>query len=100
EIDVPRIDRWGGALIALPQMIAEVEQRSRINAAALLANATSLSTKALADKFTVRAAFGSPGQAVAQAARHYDLTALSLRRGSVEQEALAEDIMFGSGRPL
>lgn len=101
EINVPGLaDRWGGALISLPQMVAEVEQRSRENATGLLANATSLSTNFLANKITVRAAFGSPGQTIAQKARNYDLTALSLKRGSVDQVALAEDIIFGSGRPL
>lgn len=101
EIDVPDLaDRWGRALIALPQMAADVEQRSRHNATSLLSGVDLLSERVTADRSRIRAAFGDPGQAVARQARHYDLAAMTMRNGSVEHSALAEHIIFGSGRPL
>lgn len=101
EIDVPDLaDRWGGALIALPQMVADVEQRSRQNATNLLSGVELLSERLTTDRSKIRAAFGDPGQAVAQRARHYDLTAMTMRDGSAEHSTLAEDLIFGSGRPL
>jgi nucleotide-binding universal stress UspA family protein len=101
EINVPDLaDRWGGALIALPQMIADAERRSRQNASDLLLSTRGLSQRLLAETFTIRAAFGSTGPAIARRARHHDLSAMTLRRGSVEHAALAENLMFDSTRPL
>jgi Universal stress protein UspA and related nucleotide-binding proteins len=101
EIDVPDLaDRWGAALVALPQMAAEVERRSSQSAADLLSAASSSSKRLVAEQLTIRAAFGDPGAAVSQRARHHDFTALPIRRGSVDHQAVAEDLLFGSGRPL
>jgi nucleotide-binding universal stress UspA family protein len=101
EIDVPDIaDRWGGALVALPQMVADAERQSRNSARELLESVHGLSQRIVAESYTMRATFGSPGLVVARRAQHHDLSAMPLRHGSVEQASLAESLMFDSGRPL
>lgn len=101
EIEVPDIaDRWGTSLIALPQMAAEVESRSRQCAADLLHRASFIESKLEADRLTIRAAFADPGPAVARQARHHDFSAFVMRSHSADHQSLTENLIFGSGRPV
>lgn len=92
--------RWGARLVALPQMVAEVEQRSGSAASRLLQSAQEQPGSFNVEISTIKALFGDPGQAVAAHARNHDVTALLFRGGSAESQAIVEDVMFGSGRPL
>lgn len=101
EIDVPDLaNHWGAQLAALPQMAAEVERRSHGRAVNLLETATALTTTLEASTFRLRAAFTDPGLAVAAQARYHDVTAIQMRPGSANWKAIAEHLLFGSGRPL
>jgi nucleotide-binding universal stress UspA family protein len=101
EIDVPALnDHLGSGLLGLGQMAAEIEERSRNRAADLLAALQAESSKLRSETVSLRAAPGTFGLGVARQARHHDLTAISMRKGSADQQAIAEDILFGSGRPL
>lgn len=101
EIDVPDLaDRWGSSLMALPQMMAEVEGRSRRCAADLLHHASMLESRLQAHSFTIRAAFADPGPAIAKQARHHDLSVFAMRDRSADHQGIAENLIFGAGRPL
>jgi nucleotide-binding universal stress UspA family protein len=101
EVDVPDLaDRWGAALIALPQMAAEVEGRSRQTAAELLREASLLTPGPTVSCTTLKTRFTSPGTTVSRAARNHDLAALFTRSGVESSNELAEELLFGSGRPL
>lgn len=101
EVDVPNMaDRWGSALVSLPQMVTEVEERSRRNVADLLVVAGNLQTNLASTHLRVKSAFGDPGTAIVRQARCHDFTCLLMRPGSVDCAAIAEDLVFGSGRPL
>ncbi|MDB5473438.1 MAG: UspA [Devosia sp.] len=91
---------WGSRLVSLSQMVAEVEQRSRSAASRLLEAAQQQTSSFSVERSTITAPFGYPGQTVASRAQNYDVTAVLLPPGNVEIRAIAEDIMFGSGRPL
>jgi hypothetical protein len=100
EIDVPDLaNRWGAALISLPQMIAEVEARSR-RLAQHLTQETSESHGPLAVHHqVVRAVFGQVGSALLPHARSHDLSLVAIDTGSDEKAGLAETFIFGTGRP-
>jgi nucleotide-binding universal stress UspA family protein len=101
EANVPDLaDRWGAQLASLPKMAAEMEQRSRSRAETFVAAAMAVPGKFRSQTTRLRAAFLDPGQAVAAASRHHDITLLQLRPGSEMGKAVAEHILFGSGRPL
>lgn len=101
EIDVPDLaNQWGAHLAALPQMAAEVERRSHDQAVNLLEHAKALATTLEISTFRLRAAFIDPGLAVAVQARYHDVTAIQMRPGSANLNAVAEHLLFGSGRPL
>lgn len=101
EIEAPDLSEWWArALVSPAQIKGRADHRNHRIAAGLFATSPRLNTNVSVERLTVRAPLGSYGQTVAQTARNYDLTALSLKRGSVEQAALAEDIIFGSRRPL
>lgn len=100
-VDVPDLTgRWGSGLIALPQMVAAVEQKSQANAAELLDMAAKLTTSAVAKSVTIKAVFGDPGPAIAQRSRYHDITVLPFAAGKAVHAEVAEDIIFGGGRPL
>jgi nucleotide-binding universal stress UspA family protein len=100
EIDVPALnDHLGSGLLGLGQMAAEIEERSRNRAADLLAALQAEPSKLRSETVSLRAAPGTFGLCVARQARHHDLTA-QCGKGSADQQAIAEDILFGSGRPL
>lgn len=101
EIDVPDlVNHWGAQLAALPQMAAEVERRSHDRAVNLIEHAKALKTTLEAGTFRLRAAFADPGLAVAAQARYHDITAIQMRPGSENLKAVAEHLLFGSGRPV
>jgi nucleotide-binding universal stress UspA family protein len=101
EIDVPDLaGRWGASLVALPQMVAEVESRSRRCAADLLHHASLLESTLHADRLTIRAAFADPGPAIARQARNHDFSAFAVRNQSTDHQTIAESLIFGAGRPL
>lgn len=101
EIDIPDLaDRWGSRLIALPQMIAEVEDRSRRDAAELLQETMRFDTEVQTHSITIRVPLGGAGLSLANRARNYDFSAMPTLHGSTEHRAVAEDLLFESGRPL
>lgn len=100
-IEVPDLtSRWGAALIALPQMVARVEQRSQANAADLLDMAATFRTAALVKNVTIKAVFGDPGTAIAHRSRYHDVTVLPIATGTAIHAEIAQDLIFGGGRPL
>jgi nucleotide-binding universal stress UspA family protein len=100
EIDIPNLaNRWGAALTALPQMIAQVEANSR-QAAENLARETNGAFGALAIRHhPVRAMLGSVSPTLLPYALNHDLT-LVAAGGSDEKLSVAEGFIFGSGRPV
>lgn len=101
EIDIPNLaDSWGAHLAALPQMVAEIERRSLAKAVSLIDQATALKSKLEVGTSRLRAAFADPGLAVSAQARYHDITAMQMRPGSENWKAVAEHLLFGSGRPL
>jgi nucleotide-binding universal stress UspA family protein len=101
EVDIPNLaDRWGAKLIALPQMVAEVEERSRSDAREMLAEAERFDTDLQVETRTRRALLGDVGLALAREASSHDLAAMVSVPSDAEHRAIAEDLLFHSGRPL
>nr|WP_295887385.1 universal stress protein [uncultured Devosia sp.] len=101
EIDVPDLaNRWGAALISLPQMIAEVEARSRRLAQHLKQETSGVGGPLAVHQQMVRAAFGQVGSALLPHARSHDLSLVAIDAGSDEKTGLAETFIFGTGRPV
>ncbi|MBD8064411.1 GNAT family N-acetyltransferase [Devosia sp. PTR5] len=101
EVDVPDLaNRWGAQLISLPQMIAEVEARSR-ELARQLTEATQGRPDALIySHTTVRAPYGDVAAALLPHARSRDLSLAIVSPGSDEKSSIAEALIFGTGRPV
>jgi nucleotide-binding universal stress UspA family protein len=101
EVDVPDLsNRWGASLIALPQMIADVEARSRQAAHQLKQATIAAKGSVTIHHQMVRVALGQTGPALLPFTRYHDLCLLPTSAGSAEKAMLAETIIFGSGRPV
>ena len=101
EIDVPDLaNRWGGALIALPEMISQVEARSRKLARELEEATTHAGGKLHSSHQMVRAMFGEVGQTLLPLARYHDLSLVLIQSGSEDKAMLAETLLFGTSRPV
>ena len=101
EIDVPDIaNRWGSALIALPQMVAKVEADSRSIAHDLRQRTASEHPPLLIHHRMLSAPFGQVGPALVPHAAGHDLSLVGIESGSDEKAMLAEALIFGTGRPV
>ncbi|RYG57701.1 MAG: hypothetical protein EON56_01870, partial [Alphaproteobacteria bacterium] len=91
EIDLPNLaDRWGGSLVALPGMIAEIEASSRKHAKLLVQRTGSDIAGLSATRETFRALLGQAASAFVAKARFHDLSLVAIAPGSSEKISLAE----------
>jgi len=101
EIDIPDLrNRMGAAFINVEGMAAAAEARSRGAAHALLSQAEAIAAPMEARTETVRVTLDQVGSAAARRARYHDLALVSLDNASSDHRALAESLVFGSGRPV
>lgn len=100
--DFPRVaNALSSLLLDVPGMIRDAEARSRANGDALLAAITAMATQAGVG-IEAGARDSQPelaGDAAAEEARYFDLSLVPMPRDGEQGRAIAEGLMFGSGRP-
>jgi nucleotide-binding universal stress UspA family protein len=100
EIDLPNVaDRWGASLVALPQLIAKIEASNRETAKRLVGQTCTEISGLAATRETLRTMLGQAAWAFVARARYHDLSITGIAAGSSEKISLAEQLIFGTGRP-
>ena len=98
----PMYNRLANALIGMDKMIADVEAASGTRALACLQGITAqgeargLVVRTLVEQVPLYGA----AERLRMRARTYDLTLLSIAAGPGDDRAIAEAVLFGSGRPI
>ena len=100
--DFPTISSaLGNMLIDVPGLIGGAKAQCRARGEAVIqALSAELASLEIPLRITkVECHPGSEGDIVASLARYHDLALLGIKRGDVTQQATAEAVVFGSGRP-
>lgn len=100
--DFPTISSaLGNMLIDVPGLIGGAKAQCRARGEAVIqALSAELAALEIPLRITkVECHPGSEGDVVASLARYHDLALLGIKRGDVTQQATAEAVVFGSGRP-
>ena len=100
--DFPTISSaLGNMLIDVPGLIGGAKAQCRARGDAVIqALSAELAALEIPSRITkVECHPGSEGDIVASLARYHDLALLGIKRGDVTQQATAEAVVFGSGRP-
>ena len=100
--DFPTISSaLGNMLIDVPGLIGGAKAQCRARGDAVIqALSAELAALEIPSRITkVECHPGSEGDVVASLARYHDLALLGIKRGDVTQQATAEAVVFGSGRP-
>ena len=100
--DFPTISSaLGNMLIDVPGLIGGAKAQCRARGEAVIqALSAELASLEIPSRITkVECHPGSEGDVVASLARYHDLALLGIKRGDVTQQATAEAVVFGSGRP-
>lgn len=101
EVNVPAIGYvFGAEMINVSGLIEEAEKQSRANALRLLKRVASAQSTIPVTTSRVRLREEQVGSSASVMAQLRDLSIVQIRHGDSSQRRLAEDLIFGSGRPL
>lgn len=99
EVEIPDVrPRLGAQMVDVAGLAAQIEAGSRTISRALLDAAASSSPAVIANSFRVRLA--DLNAAATRMARHHDLSLFALDTSSDDKVALAQSLIFETGRPV